>query len=179
MVSWSNKELSKAVRGLFLLILAVSGNFVAETLGCRSQKLLSESILAKHFVLFFILFFSINFVDESGSHPKDSLLVTMCVYLLFVMFTKMNLYFTLLVFSLLMMLYINQTFINYHDSKNNDKRKELHLKFQGKMYVLTVLLIIIGFLLYFKKQYTEHPNTKTWSTYKFIFGTPVCDSLRK
>ena len=28
------------ITGIFLLILAVSGNFVAETLGCKSQKLL-------------------------------------------------------------------------------------------------------------------------------------------
>ena len=36
--------LDEAMKGIFLLILAVAGNFVAETLGCKSQKLLSLAI---------------------------------------------------------------------------------------------------------------------------------------
>ena len=37
-------DIEGLIKGIFLLILAVSGNFVAETLGCKSQKLLTENI---------------------------------------------------------------------------------------------------------------------------------------
>ncbi len=42
---------SDTIKGIFLLILGVSGNFVAETLGCKTQKLLSENMFAKHFII--------------------------------------------------------------------------------------------------------------------------------
>ena len=32
-------NVDEAMKGIFLLILAVAGNFVAETLGCKTQKL--------------------------------------------------------------------------------------------------------------------------------------------
>jgi len=39
------------VVGIFLLILAVSGNFVAETISCQSQKLLYNNMLAKNVII--------------------------------------------------------------------------------------------------------------------------------
>ena len=35
------------IKGIFLLILAVSGNFVAETFGCRTQQFLRENMDCK------------------------------------------------------------------------------------------------------------------------------------
>ena len=41
-------------KGIFLLILAVVSNFIAETMGCKTQKLLNNNMIAKHFVILFI-----------------------------------------------------------------------------------------------------------------------------
>ena len=38
-----------------------------------------------------------------------------------------------------------------------------------------MFFIIIGFILYFRKQYIEY--YKEWSTYKFIFGVNKCKSM--
>ena len=43
--------LESIIKGIFLLILAVAGNFVAETLGCKTQKLLSNNMLSKHIII--------------------------------------------------------------------------------------------------------------------------------
>ena len=43
-----------SIKGLFLLILAVSANFVGNLLGCKTQKLLTENMYAKHIVLIFL-----------------------------------------------------------------------------------------------------------------------------
>ena len=37
------------IKGIFLIILAEYGSFVAETVGCGTQRFLSENILAKQF----------------------------------------------------------------------------------------------------------------------------------
>ena len=56
--------MDEAMKGIFLLILAVAGNFVAETLGCKTQKLLSENMLAKQVVILLILYFAIDFTSK-------------------------------------------------------------------------------------------------------------------
>lgn len=174
-----NYELKNAIQGIFLLILAVSGNFVAETLGCKTQKLLTENMFAKHFVLFFILFFSIDFVkSDTNMHPKDILSLTILVYIIFILFTKMNIYFTVVVFAFLMLLYTTQTFINYYKDSPNPKNREFVKKLiarQKFQYIFVILIILIGFLQYSLKQYKDH--RKNWSTLTFIFGKPTCASF--
>lgn len=66
------RDADNTIKGLFLLILAVAGNFVAETLGCKTQKLLSENMLAKHFVIILILYFAIDFTSEKLNTPFDT-----------------------------------------------------------------------------------------------------------
>ena len=50
------KESLGIIDGLFLLFLAISGNFLAETLGCQTQELLTNSIIAKQIMTFFIIY---------------------------------------------------------------------------------------------------------------------------
>ena len=95
------------IKGIFLLILAISGNFVAEVLGCKTQKLLSENMIAKHSIIFMILFFTINFVDSGEQKaPIDIFKIAISIHILLLLFTKMNLYFTITCFILLFIIYI-------------------------------------------------------------------------
>jgi hypothetical protein len=172
-------KLEDTLKGVFLLVLAVAGNFIAETLGCKTQKLLSENMYSKHFISLFILYFAIGFVNsDSPQHPTTVIQIASVVYVLFLMFTKMNLVFTLIVFGLLAITYINSTFINYYKSET-PKETELITtleSLQNKYYTLIVGLILIGFSLYFRKQYGEYH--KTWSTSKFLFGVNKCKSMK-
>ena len=45
------------IKGIFLLILAISGNFIGETLGCKTQKMLRENMFAKQMVVYLIIYF--------------------------------------------------------------------------------------------------------------------------
>ena len=42
------------IKALFLLILSISGNFLAEMLGCQTQKFLSN-MYTKHLLLYFLI----------------------------------------------------------------------------------------------------------------------------
>ena len=168
-----------AIKGIFLLVLAVAGNFVAETLGCKTQKLLSENMYAKHMVILLILYFAIGFTDDGvPQHPIVVLQMTLGIYILFLLFTKMDLRFTLIVFVLLAFTYINSTFINYYKKVTPEEQKNIDLleKEKNITYVLMSGLIILGFSLYFRKQYSEY--YKTWSTSKFLFGVNKCQSMQ-
>ena len=106
----------------FLLVLAVCGNFVAETLGCKTQKLLSENIFAKHVIVIMIIFFSINLTGNSDIHPNINMAKSLFVWFLFLIFTKMSLNFTVIVFTLVMVVYILDTYIDYYQKKNKDTK---------------------------------------------------------
>ena len=166
------------VKGIFLLILAISGNFVAEVLGCKTQKLLSENMIAKHSIIFMILFFTINFVESGEQKPPfDIFKIALSIHILLLLFTKMNIYFTITCFILLFVIYVSFVYIDYF---NQDKKKykyeiEQIRKIQPMLYTLFIVLLIVGFLSYFRKQYTDH--AKSWSTFNFIIGIPKCKSL--
>jgi len=172
-------KINSVTKGIFLLILAVAGNFVAETLGCKTQKLLSENMYSKHLIILLILYFSIGFVNsEKPLDPKETFQLALSIYVLFILFTKMSLTFTIIVFCLLAYIYINSTYIDYYKKSNPKKNKNEIEKLQNinKLgYIWISILIIIGFGLYFKKQYTEH--YEDWNTMKFIFGVNKCDSM--
>ena len=165
------------IKGLFLLILAIGGGYTAETLGCKTQKLLSSNMYVKHMISLFILFFFF-FLFDSGEikHPLDILKSALGIYLLFLCFTKMDIKFTMIVFLLLAGNYVLTLYINYLRENQLEETRQLVLeKVKINMYKLIILLIVVGFVMYFKKQYTDH--SKGWSTKKFLFGVRKCDSM--
>lgn len=175
-----NLDLNEILKGVFLLVLAIAGNFVAETLGCKTQKLLSENMFAKHFISIFILYFAIGFVNnDQPQHPFVIMILSAIIYIFFILFTKMDIIFTLIVFLLLGTAYINSTFINYYnklETTDNIELIEKLEKIQKFLYILITILILIGFSLYFRKQYNDY--YKTWSTSKFLFGVNKCKSMQ-
>lgn len=171
-------EVDNLIKGIFLLILGVSGNFVAETLGCKTQKLLTESMIAKHLVIYFIIYFAIGITSDANTFPLVSAGQALIIWVLFVLFTRMSLSFTIIVFILAMMRYISTTFIEYYkrEDESKNKKKIENIKNVGTYLEIIILLTILtGFILYFNKQYSEY--YETWSTYKFIFGVNKCASL--
>ena len=65
----------KPIKGIFLLFLAVSGNFIAEVLGCNIRKVLTEKMLVKHIIVIFSIYFSIGFTvrPNSTTHNTQSI----------------------------------------------------------------------------------------------------------
>ena len=172
--------LDQAIKGIFLLVLAVCGNFVAETMGCKSQRLLSKNMIAKHFITFLLLFFAIDFTTtQSDDSPLDTLKLSSIIYIFFILFTKMNLVFTVLVFLMLTIVYIIGLYIEYYSSHDEEDHNGILVtlkKTKKFLYSGIIGMILLGFGLYFIKQRNEHK--KNWSTIKFILGTPKCDSMK-
>jgi len=172
------------VKGLFLLVLAISGNFIAETLNCKTQKLLSENMYAKHLISLFILFFSITLFN--GEEPLKIFIKTISIYILFLLFTRMNLMFTIIVFILLTIYYISGLYLEYYikeSEKESEKESDKYLEKIKKLHKtkelitkMILVFILTGFTLYFQKQYNDHH--KNWSTTKFIFGVRNCNSMK-
>jgi len=174
-------EVINVVTGIFLLVLAVSGNFIAETLGCKSQKLLSENMYAKNIIIILIVYFALGVTDkENKTRPEENMIIALQIWMFFLIFNKMNLYFTGFSLLLVTSVLIGKNYIDYYKANNKNKEHDAKIEFIGnaakKIFNVNIGVIIIGFLMYFRKQFNEH--SADFSFISFIFGKAQCNSMK-
>jgi hypothetical protein len=167
------------ILGIFLLILAVSGNYVSETLNCQTQKLLSTNIYAKNIIILMITYFSLGFASFSENdmqHPFELAGKSLAIWISFLIFNKMDIQYTIISIIGLFIILVLKNFIDYYVSSNeNTDRIPVLLQGMNLIFAGVCLTIIIGFLFYFKRQYNEY--TKSFSYLTFIFGKTTCKSI--
>ena len=166
------------MNGILLVILAVSGNFIAELMGCQVQKVLTENMIIKHMVLIFIIYFSLGFTSNNNPNPTILLQNSFYIWVLFLMFSKMSIKFNIAIFGLIAIYHYIYTYINYYKSIDPKLYKNEINKLNNTLdhlIKIIIALLIIGFVLYFRQQKKDHIGD--WSTPKFIFGVNKCKSL--
>ena len=170
------KNLNEITKSIFLMILAVSGGFVAQTLGCKTQKLLIENMYVKHILIVMLVYFTSR-VFSGDKNPNENIKTTLLIYVIYLLFTKMNIYFTLLVFTMLCVNYILSTYVEYYEKMELKKSVYHNLKiFKKKLQLLHLSSYHWVLSLYFNEKYNDFG--KDFSLTKFIFGIVKCDSLK-
>ena len=104
-------------------------------------------------------------------NPYKRLYESLRIWLFFLLFSKMNIYFTTLSFTLLTIIYILNDFQTLYEDINIERYKFLEqtsviLKF------LLIFSIIYGVLYYFKSQYVKYD--RNFKLEKFILGNVRC-----
>ena len=154
------------IKGIFLLVLVVAGNYVGETLGCQTQNAMTDSVYVKHAIILMLIYFTINFTSSDNPHPFNMIKKTLIIWAMYLMFSRMDSGFTLSAVVLLMVYYILSNFTDYHttvyrneiESADTAKEKNgleqdyylIEKQYQDlREYILYVLIIvvIIGFAL--------------------------------
>jgi membrane protein insertase Oxa1/YidC/SpoIIIJ len=170
------ENLNDNIKSIFLMLLAISGGYVAQTLGCKTQKILTENMYVKHIVVFSLIYFTSSVLSEN-KHPNKNFINTVTIYSLYLVFTKMSIEFTLGVLFLLAVNYFISTYIKYYESTDIEKEKVKKLKdIQNKLSIISLISILVGFTLYMRKKYNEYG--KEFSLKTFIFGVLKCDGLK-
>ena len=179
---YSNEAFETVLKATLLLVLSVSGNFLAETLGCQSQKLLGNMIV-KHVLILFMIYFTIDFTqrDQDTINPFINVFKAICVWILFHLFTHMNIIPTFIVGFLLMILFFISNYRHYIDNKKKKSTTDLKnlesmdntLKLtQELIFAAMIVIILVGCsIYYFEKKREYKTDFKTW---KFIFGVKKC-----
>ena len=171
-------SLDNIITGVSLLFLAVCGNFIAETLSCNVRKALTNNMYGKNIIIILLIYFALNIAGDNNVIPTKNILLSFLIWILFLIFNKMSMPFTIISVILLISLLLIQNYKSYYESQDEDKYKKIieSLKKISIKIIYTVLLVIlIGFILYFKKQYHDYKNN--FSFLKFIFGKTNCKSL--
>lgn len=164
------------IKSIFLMLLALSGGYVAQTLGCKTQKLLTENMYVKHIVIIMLIYFTSSVFSEDKK-PNENMKTTLVIYIFYLLFTKMNIYFTLTVFAMLGINYILSTYVKYYEKEEiEEDHIELFKDYQKKLTIGIAVLVITGFTLYATEKYKEYGNKFSLKT--FMFGVLTCDSLK-
>ena len=94
-------------------------------LGCKTQKLLTENMFAKHIVLILLIYFTVDLTSNKIFHPMDILKSTVELWIFYLLFTKLDMNFTMAVFLLLFGLYISSNYFEYLNKKVEKTDKEV------------------------------------------------------
>ena len=147
---------------VFFLILTISGNYLAETFTCSTRKFLTNNFLVKHILLFSIIYFTNSINTKDKTNPLEKLKESLLIYVFFIMFSNMNLFFTIVGFALLTSIYITSDYVNYY---LNNKKQINHFVplFKNILRITFFIWTIIGFIYYliskkmqFKKKFSLH-----------------------
>ena len=164
-------------KGLLLLSLTVMGNFVAETLGCSTQRILNKSRVAKLTVIFFLIYFTINLtagIEDVQTSPLNQILAAAVLWIAFIIFTKTTVVYKFIIFISLCLHYILGNFNKYYQEKNINDFTSLITILDKSLLVVIFITTILGFINYIIKERSEH---KRFSWYKFFIGVDHCKNI--
>ncbi len=192
LIGFNRETVIGITKALFLLVLAISGNFLAELLSCQTQRLMS-SMFAKHIMLFFMIYFTLDFSSVGNDHPTYILAKAILIWTVFHIFSRTDLIYTVVSFSMLAVVYVISNYRDYYSQEFNSKSSSARTdkKFtedyntmddwlrniQISLFSTTLIVLIWGFLRYYIAKKQEYTTKFTWK--EFFEGHVKCKGSRK
>lgn len=161
-------DLALPVFAFYMLVLA---NFMGETLGCNLQKIMRESMIAKHFVGFILLLFLLIFSEEGHPRPLPlKIALAAVIYVWFFVTTKCPAPIMMAVLTILLISYIiGKQFKDdpeYLEDKGNVRTVQTLLS------SVALVLSMSGFVLYLLRK--RHENGTGFSLKLLLTDTLRC-----
>ena len=161
---------------IFIFILIVSANFLAEIFPCRLQYLLRNNMLIKHvFGLFTMIFFVV--LSSGDKKILNIIKNSVLLYILFILISKCNLHIFYLILFLLGITYIlnimnDEKKINEEISNEEISNEDIYENIIYFLYVIIFILVFIGVLVYMGEKKIEYKDKFTY--YTFFIGKSIC-----
>jgi len=196
-------NIQTASSSLLIIFLLISFNFTGTIINCSLQRLFKMSRISKLIVIFFSLFIFVILSNNSNKNenPFITLRNTLILFIIFILATKNKPFITTLFLLLWFIIYFIELYKKYKypyvkNTKNienmyifgnNKKRfKESHTdnldmyillhNLQFIIFCLSLILLLLGFILYYLKKKEEYGNE--WSNITFFIGSHKCKSVR-
>ena len=131
------------ISGIFLLFSIIISNYIYPTLGKRINDFIKKNYYVKLIILYILIYFTINFTAQDTIHVIEHLKNTTILFLLFILFTKVNLYISLVLFILIIINYAFNKHIEYLN-KNKNKNKKEKLKYETYSSIIKKIIIILS-----------------------------------
>lgn len=174
---FSNNNLSLILKATLLLFISIAGNFLAETLGCKTQLYL-ENMYVKHILILFMIYFTIDFTQGEIVNPIVNIKKAIIIWVIFHLFTHLDIIPTVIVLLIFMVLFFISNYLIYLKKigKDGSKLDKILKKTESILYILTLTIIIGGFFYYYLEKKNEYGNK--FNILQFIFGVKKCKSMK-
>tara|TARA_Y100000768_G_scaffold387751_1_gene380136 strand:+ start:1616 stop:2167 length:552 start_codon:yes stop_codon:yes gene_type:complete len=106
------------LKGVFLAFVLFFSSFLSPYIGCNYQSIMHSNTRLRQFVLFIVIYFSINLVDPNKKgveHPIMGILKTIGVYIMFTLLSNIEIEATILMLVLLTLLVMISKFNSYYE----------------------------------------------------------------
>ena len=160
------------VSNISLAYVIIVCNFLAQLFSCDIQRLLTDSMWAKHVVGVIAFFFLVTILGPSSSSESNIAmlwLTTLTIYAIFFLSTRMKLKYTIF---LIVLLLVYEHLKLIKKSSTDIKTVE---RLDTGMTVVKVMIVIVtltGVTHYLVRQHNDFG--KDFSIVKFFFGTTKC-----
>lgn len=136
---------------LLILSATILTNFTAGAMGCKIQKIFSNSILLKYIIILFVIYTTVRIIEKNTT-PKEHLMKSIYILILFILFTRNTLRMTVLIGICMVVLFIIEDYINYYTKIENPKIVEKLNKISKYIKYIILFLLIFGHIFYIMKQ---------------------------
>mgnify|MGYP000026184740 CR=1 FL=1 len=165
------------VKALFLLILSISGNFLAKMFSCQTQRVLSN-MYTKHLLLYFLIYFTLDFSSsEKQAAPGRIAGKALFIWILFHIFSRTDIEYTIISFVILSIIYVLGNYKDYFNDHMEDEKEKQRLDnilSRSQMLLFALLLIIqfYGLAKYYFEKKKEYG--KKFKLLDFFVGHSKC-----
>ena len=197
--TYENKEYDKLlthrisrISFIFVSLVIIAGGYTTQLLSCSTQKILETNIYAKHLIGIFLIFMFIMLEggwefnadlsnptvnNWSNGNCLSSMVYAICIYLIFLMSSKMRFNYTITFFVLLFILYITNTQRLYYRNRNKLDNEYNHkiINIETIIFWLLPFVLIMGVIDYYF--YKKKEMGKKFNLLTFMIGCTKCKKL--
>tara|TARA_Y100000389_G_scaffold69508_1_gene66135 strand:+ start:1937 stop:2464 length:528 start_codon:yes stop_codon:yes gene_type:complete len=166
------------IKGLYLLLTILIGGEIVDTFSKQGLNLIKNNVIAKYTIILSTIYFTLDYSNTKIQHPIYTIYTSLAIFILYLLFSRQDIYFTICLFLLLSALYILidlKIFYEYEDNnKGNNINKESIDKIDTSILILSyamIAILIIGYIKYFI--YQRNKRGKGFKTLKFILGSKI------
>lgn len=167
--------------GVVLLLIAICGNFIAETLNCKLQYLLTHSRAVKYLVVYFTILLTVNLTGSDLLHPLYAAYASFVIWVMFLMFTRMTPVPTLVVVLAVFLTYTVHKLMKYKKSHHGPhsitpEQERQYQRTQTILLSTALIALVVGNVWYYVEKREEYGSSFDFMTY--IFGVETCKHLK-
>jgi hypothetical protein len=169
---------------IFILLLIISSNYLADLFPCRLRNILENNIYVKHLFGYLTLLFFISItLDDIGTSVNELIKNSFVLYLYFVLLTKNNKYFFIsicIVLAIIYLAHIELKLLKKKENKNENEKLFLDIYEKRKnkfgldtiLHYVILILLALGTLTYMGEKKIEYKDKFDYLT--FFLGKQVC-----
>jgi hypothetical protein len=169
---------------IFILVLIISANFLAQLFPCRLQYELNNNMYLKHFFAFLTMIFFVVLASPIKNKKLNYIIFqSIVLYITFLFLTKTD--YKIFIVSLILLSFLYLLLLKKMEFESDKENEKDINKIQGietsikhienicsVLTYIIILLIIVGFLSYLGQKKIEYKKKFVFS--EFLFGKPSC-----